>query len=205
MVEVKFDNGHWEHTKQMDPSKYQGFVYLIMNNETGRAYIGKKKYFSIQTLPPLKGYKRKRKKFVEMNWKEYTGSSADLNEDIKTLGKDKFSFICISECESQADLTYTETKLQFDMNVLTAVLPDNTRKFYNKAIGAIKFIPPKEVAQSTREKLRQRAYNLPREKCEHCGYVCDIANLARWHRDNCRDKPDEKPDDRQSTSTKGKT
>jgi hypothetical protein len=197
------DNGHWEYEKQMDPSKYQGFVYLILNNKTGRAYIGKKKYFSITTLPPLKGYKRKRKKFTEMPWRDYTGSSAELNEDIAKEGKENFTFICLTECETQAELTFTEVKLQHDMDVLTSVLPDNKRKFYNKAIGAIKFLPPKVVSQKTREKLRQRAYNLPREECKHCGYVCDIANLARWHNDNCRDKPNEEPDDRQPKSTQG--
>lgn len=182
------NNGHWIYDSEMSPQSYQGFVYLIINNETQRAYIGKKKYFSILTLPPLKGKKRNRKQFKEMNWRDYTGSSSDLNEDIKKYGKDKFSFIVLCECKTQAELTYTETKLQYDMNVLTDVLPDNTRKFYNKAIGAVKFLPPTVVAQSTREKLRQKAYNLPRGTCPHCQYSCDIANLARWHSDNCRDK-----------------
>lgn len=175
----------------MAPEKYQGFIYLIVNKETTRAYIGKKKYFSVITLPPLKGYKRKRKQFKEMNWREYSGSSAELNADIEKLGKDKFDFLVLCECETQAELTYTETKLQHDMNVLTSVLPNGERKFYNKAIGAIKFLPPVEVAQSTREKLRQRAFDLPRDTCPHCGYTCDIANLTRWHKDNCRDKPSE--------------
>lgn len=184
----QFDNGHWTFEKQMTPEKHQGFVYLIMNNETKRAYIGKKRYFSVTTLPPLKGYKRNRKKFTEMAWRSYTGSSTDLNADIDTLGKDKFDFIVLCECETQAELTYTETKLQFDMDVLTEVLPDGNRKYYNKAIGAIKFLPPKVVAESTRNKLRKRAYDLPRLPCAHCGFVCDVANLTRWHNDNCRDK-----------------
>lgn len=190
------DNGHWEFDRDMMPSKYQGFIYLIMNNDTQRAYIGKKKYFSILTLPPLKGKKRKRKQFKEMAWRSYTGSSAELNEDIEKLGKDKFSFITLCECETQAELTFTETKLQHDMNVLTDVMLCGTRKYYNKAIGAIKFLPPKIVAESTREKLRKKAYLLPKDTCKHCDITCDIANLARWHNDNCRDKPaDDEPND----------
>lgn len=200
------DNGHWEFEREMNPAKYQGFVYLIINNETKRAYIGKKRYFSVTTLPPLKGYKRNRKQFKEMPWRDYTGSSKELNEDITKLGKDKFSFICLCECETQAELTYTETKLQYDMNVLTDVLPDGQRKFYNKAIGAVKFLPPVVVAESTRKKLRDKAYNLPRDTCKHCGYTCDIANLTRWHNDNCRDKKvNEEPDDREPKTTKGTT
>lgn len=199
----QFDNGHWEFEREMMPSKYQGFIYLIINNKTKRSYIGKKKYFSVTTLPPLKGYKRKRKQFKEMAWRDYTGSSKDLNADIEALGKDSFSFIVLCECETQAELTYTETKLQMDFNVLTDVGEDGERKYYNKAIGAIKFIPPRVVAESTREKLRQRAYDLPKGTCPHCGFTCDVANLTRWHGDNCRDKPDEKPDDRQPETSKG--
>lgn len=202
----QFDNGHWSFEREMSPKTHQGFVYLILNKETQRAYIGKKKYFSVTTLPPLKGYKRKRKKFTEMKWRDYTGSSVDLNEDISKTGKDKFEFIVLCECETQAELTYTETKLQFDMDVLTEVLPDGNRKYYNKAIGAIKFLPPKVVAQSTRDKLRDRAYNLPRLPCAHCGFECDIANLARWHNDNCRDnKNNGQPDNTETATTEGKT
>jgi len=198
------NNGHWQFEREMDPKNYQGFVYLIMNKETRRTYIGKKRYFSVLTLPPLKGKKRNRKVFKEMPWRDYTGSSAELNEDIQKLGKDKFDFIVLCECATQAELTFTETKLQHDMNVLTDVLPDGTRKYYNKAIGAIKFLPPVVVAESTREKLRRKAYNLPRDSCEHCGYTCDIANLARWHKDNCRDKPtNEKSNDRESETPEG--
>lgn len=184
------DNGHWQFSKQMSPESYQGFIYLIINKKTKRSYIGKKRYFSVLTLPPLKGKKRNRKVFKEMAWRTYTGSSAELNEDITKEGLDNFDLIVLCECKTQAELTYTETKLQYDMNVLTDVLPDNTRKFYNKAIGAVKFLPPTVVAQSTRDLLRQKAYDLPRDNCVHCGYNCDIANLARWHNDNCRDKKD---------------
>lgn len=189
LTDISDKNGHWEHPTDMDPSNMQGFIYLIINNETTRAYIGKKKYFSVTTLPPLKGKKRKRKKWTEMKWREYTGSSAELNEDIEKLGKDKFSFIVLQECETQGELTYSETNLQHKVNVLTDVLPDGSRKYYNKAIGAIKFLPPTIVSESTREKLRKAAYKLPKSTCPHCGYTCDVANAAHWHNDNCKDKP----------------
>ena len=189
MVEViSKNNGHWEYHKDMSPSTMQGFVYLIINKLTTRSYIGKKKYFSITTLPPLKGYKRKRKKFTEMKWREYMGSSVELSEDIAKHGKDNFSFIVLDECKTQAELTYTETNLQHTMNVLTDVMQCGTRKFYNKAIGAIKFLPPQIVSEKTREKLRKAAYNLPIDTCPHCEFTCDVANLAKWHGDNCKDK-----------------
>ena len=45
-----------------------GFVYMITNKEDGKFYIGKKSLYSHRTLPPLKGYKRKRKVIKESNW-----------------------------------------------------------------------------------------------------------------------------------------
>lgn len=201
---TQYDNGHWEYDKEAKPSENQGFIYLIVNKETKRAYIGKKQYFSVTTLPPLKGYKRKRKKYTEMKWRDYTGSSQELNEDIKKLGKEKFQFIILCECETKAELTYTESNLQHEMNVLTDVLPCGNRKYYNKAIGAIKFLPPTVVAESTKEKLRKAAYNLPKGTCPHCSYTCDVANLERWHNDNCKDKND-KPNNKQSSATERKT
>ena len=73
-------------------------------------------------------------------------------------------------------------------------------KFYNKAIGAIKFLPPTIVAQSTKKKLRKAAYNLPKGTCKHCNYTCDVANLERWHNDNCKDKNDKPNNDKSSTT-----
>jgi hypothetical protein len=183
------NNGHWEFPVDMSPASMQGFIYLIINKLTTRSYIGKKRYFSVTTLPPLKGKKRKRKKWTEMKWREYTGSSVELNEDIDKLGKDKFTFLVLQECKTQAELTYSETNLQHTVNCLTDVLPDGTRKYYNKAIGAIKFLPPTIVSKLTRDRLRKAAYNLPKSTCPHCSYTCDVANAAHWHGDNCKDKP----------------
>tara|TARA_R110000851_G_scaffold41082_6_gene103331 strand:- start:2010 stop:2615 length:606 start_codon:yes stop_codon:yes gene_type:complete len=182
------NNGHWEFPTDLTPTEYQGFIYLVINKLTTRSYIGKKKFFSVTTLPPLKGYKRKRKKYTEMKWRTYTGSSVELNEDIEKHGISNFQFIVLDQCKTQAELTYSETNLQHTMDVLTAFLPDGTRKFYNKAIGAIKFLPPTIVSEKTREKLRKAAYNLPRKTCPHCDIECDVGNYAKWHGDNCKDK-----------------
>ena len=52
-----------------------GFVYMITNKEDGKFYIGKKSLYSHRTLPPLKGYKRKRKVIKESNWGHYNSSN----------------------------------------------------------------------------------------------------------------------------------
>jgi hypothetical protein len=67
---------------------------------------------------PLKGKKNKRHEIKETDWKTYTSSSAELNIDIDTLGKDKFTFEIVRWCNSKAEMAYFEAKMQFDNNVL---------------------------------------------------------------------------------------
>ena len=55
-----------------------GFVYMITNKEDGKFYIGKKSLYSHRTLPPLKGYKRKRKVIKESNWRHYNSSNKEV-------------------------------------------------------------------------------------------------------------------------------
>ena len=70
---------HWKFHSKPDTINNFGFVYLITNKKTKKAYIGCKQYF----------VNRNGKK-VESNWRSYTGSSKYLNEDIKKLGKKNF-------------------------------------------------------------------------------------------------------------------
>ena len=80
---------HWVYKKNPDLSQF-GFVYLITNVQTGKAYVGCKQYYN------YKKYKGKTKK-TESNWKSYIGSSKHLCEDIKKLGKNKFCFQVLAE------------------------------------------------------------------------------------------------------------
>ena len=55
-----------------------GFIYKITNKETNQFYIGKKSLYSRRTLPPLKGYKRKRKVIKESKWVNYNSSNKEV-------------------------------------------------------------------------------------------------------------------------------
>jgi len=122
-------NHHWIG-KKPDPHKYFGFVYLITNKATGRMYIGKKQYHRWS----------KRKKIGENNWHFYTGSSKDLNKDIKALGRGLFEFKIIKNYLTRGGLTYGEANIQHKRDCLTEPHPDG-RFYYNKQIGAIRFVP----------------------------------------------------------------
>jgi hypothetical protein len=132
----KIDYGHWVGP-EFDPEDYFGFVYVITNTLTGRKYIGQKQLHSTLKRPPLKGRKNKRHSKRESKWREYTGSSRQLNEDMEELGKDKFTFEIIELHESRWELSYGE----YCKIINEQAIP--SRKYYNEFLGKIGKCPEK--------------------------------------------------------------
>jgi hypothetical protein len=128
--------GHWKLKTDFVDNAF-GFVYEITNNVSGRKYIGKKQMRSVRKLKPLKGKKKNRRVEKETDWKTYTGSSNELNDDIKNLGKEKFSFDILRFCNSKSHLAYEEIKYQIQNDVILK------EEYYNGIIncrlGKIKF------------------------------------------------------------------
>lgn len=129
------DLGHWVCNTEIPENPY-GFVYCITNTVCQRRYIGKKQILSILKRPPLKGKTKRRWEVVETDWKHYTSSSRDVNQDIETLGKDKFVFEILRFCCSKSELAYYEAKEQFDREVL--LREDYYNGIINLRIGKIK-------------------------------------------------------------------
>jgi hypothetical protein len=106
------------------PDDCVGYVYIITNLTSGKKYIGKKlAKFSKTTYKTVKlknGTKKKKKirSKIDSDWKEYWGSSPNLQADINTLGTDKFSREILYYCKSKAECSYIEAKLQFEYRVL---------------------------------------------------------------------------------------
>lgn len=119
------------------PKDAVGFVYKILNITTQKYYIGKKILYNKRTRPPLKGYKRKRIDYVESNWKKYTGSNSETKKwDIKDCYRE-IMYICYNKTM----MSYYETKLQFNENVLenNKFINDNILgKYYKKKIELYK-------------------------------------------------------------------
>jgi hypothetical protein len=134
------DSGHWilEENVNLDEKTF-GFIYSIINNVTNKKYIGKKQCISRIKRKPLKGQKRNRIDFKPSDWKSYTSSSNDLNEDIKIYGKENFSFKILKTCGSKWELAYEEIKKQIEENVL---LRDD---YYNGIINVRIGTPPKDI------------------------------------------------------------
>lgn len=132
------DTGHWILNESLDfDESYFGFIYEIVNTVTNKKYIGKKQMISKIRRKPLKGKKRSRIDFKESDWKSYTGSSNDLNEDIKKYGKENFKFTILKFCNSKWELAYFECKIQLEKDVL---LRDD---YYNGIINVRIGSPPK--------------------------------------------------------------
>ena len=128
---------HWVYNDEPYDPAYEdidaaGFVYMIHNTKNGMKYVGRKRFHKKRRLKPLKGKKRGRIQITESDWREYTGSSIELNDDIKKYGKEYFVFEIISFHVNFTELNYHELKLQFDLNVLESRNENGERIFYNR-------------------------------------------------------------------------
>ena len=132
------DTGHWELADNICmTSDTFGFIYEITNTVNGKKYIGKKQCKSKLKRKPLKGRKNKRIEIKESDWKQYTSSSNELNEDIKKHGKEKFKFKILKLCNSKWELAYFEIKEQIERNLLMK------EDYYNGIINVRIGRPPK--------------------------------------------------------------
>ena len=108
-----------EPVEEID-EKYTGFVYIITNLVTGKAYIGKKlSKFSKTTTKTvtLKNGNKKKKKIrskIDSDWKTYWSSSKEVQDDVKALGEDKFTREILMFCLSKGTASYFEAKYQID-------------------------------------------------------------------------------------------
>ena len=101
-----------------------GYVYRITNLQTGKQYIGRK-YFT-QRRKPRGG---KRKVTSESDWKSYYGSSKELKDDVKRLGRSVFKREIISLHLTKGWTNYEETRQLFLNNVLS-----EDENYYNSNI-----------------------------------------------------------------------
>jgi len=134
------DTGHWLINENIYIHENMfGFIYEITNKVNGKKYIGKKQCIRRIKRKPLKGKNRNRIDHKESDWKTYTSSSNELNEDIKKYGIDRFTFKILKICGSKWELGYEEIKEQIKREVL---LRDD---YYNGIINVRIGTPPKNL------------------------------------------------------------
>ena len=111
------------------PDEFQGFVYMVTEKDTGKKYIGKKFFWKPKTLPITKTRKRRVRTRAESNWREYYGSSKEVQSLVESKGKDNYKREILRLCKTKGECSYYEAKLQFQYDVL---LSD---EYYNEFIG----------------------------------------------------------------------
>ena len=138
------DTGHWLINEDVYIFENMfGFIYEITNKVNGKKYIGKKQCVRKIKRKPLKGKTRNRIDQKESDWKTYTSSSKELNEDIQKYGKENFEFCILKVCGSKWELGYEEIKEQIARDVL------RRNDYYNGIINVRIGTPPKSLLNNT--------------------------------------------------------
>jgi hypothetical protein len=120
----------WEYKEEINESEYFGFVYKIENLSNGMFYIGKKQ-FQFKRKVKLKTRKNKITKIKKSDWEDYWGSSKELLQDIKILGKENFKRVILRLCKTKSEQTYYENYYIYENHNLLNPL------CYNKHIGHV--------------------------------------------------------------------
>lgn len=94
------------------PKGAVGFIYMLTNKDTGEWYVGKKSLYSFRTMPPLKGYTRKRKVVKESDWVNYSSSNKSVKEWVSPIRE------ILHYCHSKKELTYREMQAIVCLNGL---------------------------------------------------------------------------------------
>ena len=153
---IKQDLGHWDYCGDpFDFDKYFGFIYMIQctHPDNPTRYIGRKQFHMYS-----KGKDRR-----VSNWKTYSSSSKHINNLIKELGTEHFTFEMLQLFETRGGLSAGEVKVQWYLDVLTQKYANGNPVFLNRQIGAIKFIPKEEIDDETIARL-DRLYFTVREE-----------------------------------------
>jgi len=134
------ETGHWiAQGLELDPVGAIGFVYLIVEIETNKKYIGKKNF---------KGRGKPNKGQVS-NWKSYTSSSKYLQSLIKEKGADKFAFIILEQYYTLGGLSFAETWSQ-----VTLEIPSKNEEFINRFIDKVTWKVTEPVTEKHKKRLK---------------------------------------------------
>lgn len=120
---------------------YEGYIYMTTFLDNGKIYIGKKNFFhttnkklgkkEISELPVTRGKKPTKKSVIkESDWKTYYGSAKEIKEYVSKFPPYNIIRSVLKLCKTKRGLTYWETKMLFQYNVL-----ENDRYINNNILG----------------------------------------------------------------------
>jgi hypothetical protein len=144
------DSGHWDSTGiKLDPVNAVGFVYVIVEKETHRKYIGKKNFKGIGKL----------NKGSDSNWRTYSSSSKYVQELIREKGLQEFSFVILDQYFTTGGLSFAETWTQ-----IVCETPSRNDEFFNRFIDKVTWKVTEPVTILHRLKLEEvlSCYSYPK-------------------------------------------
>ena len=173
---------HWLQFETDEPFvpnlKKFGFVYLIINTQNGKGYVGCKQYYIGKAKTASK-------------WETYMGSSKYLKEDIKKIGKKHFRFEAIAEYINKRSLRYYEAYYQMKWDVLTSVIEGTDEPaFYNSYVGG-KFYRPVESYKDPEFKRKISEAHKGKKVTEETRKKQSESHLGRVHSEEARKKMSE--------------
>ena len=94
-----------------------------------------RKYFWQKRKPRNNSKNSSRRRVTsESNWRDYYGSSPELQEDVKQFGRESFVREILSLHTTVGKCNFEETRQLFLNNVLTESLTEGTPAYYNSNI-----------------------------------------------------------------------
>jgi Putative endonuclease segE, GIY-YIG domain len=129
---------HWEFPGgTFNERGCAGFVYVIVEIDTGRKYIGRKNYKT-----------KNGKQYTD--WRNYTGSSGDLNKLIAVRGLDAFKFIVLEQYFTLGGVSWGETFTQ-----VIAKVPERSAMFFNVRVEGISWPSKEHITELHKKNIKE--------------------------------------------------
>jgi len=151
-TKLKEELGHWNYTgKDRKLAESFGFLYLMVNKQTGMAYVGKRQFWAFK--------RNSMTKTGAALWRLYKSSSSHVKAAIK--GGEAFEYHILGVFETRAWLSYTEAYLQMVLQTMTERASDGERMWYNNQVAAIRFVPKEsKIEHKEMESCLSKAYKI---------------------------------------------
>lgn len=132
-------NGHWEFPEALGTKGNVGFIYVIIDMNNNKIYLGKKQFKGMGAL----------NKGQDSNWRWYISSSTELSEAVKNYGKEGFEFIAIEQYKTKGTLSYAES-----WSLMHAEAPTRQDKWYNRLINKVSWRVTEPISERHKSRLK---------------------------------------------------
>lgn len=117
--------------RNLDTSKYFGFIYKVTFLLTGEVYLGKKSFHRASKWGNVKG---------QSNWRVYKSSSDHIHDFLKEYPEECFTFEIVMLCKTKAIMSHAESNILHKVDALTKVDEQGYRRYLNGRIEPIRWL-----------------------------------------------------------------